>query len=66
MLTELSSDNNFNWEVELVYNPDQALADSKNIVVSSDGWVLDKAEYWYNLAGYLINGYITDANTIVV
>ena len=66
MLLDLSEIHQFNWEVELVFNPDKALAESKNIVVSSDGWVLDETEKWFNLAAFLIDNHLKESNIIEV
>lgn len=66
MLLEIAKDNDFNWDVELLFNPDKALAESKNIVVSSDGWILDRAEKWFNLGKYLIEKHLKDVNIFEV
>lgn len=65
-LYEISEREAFGWEVELVNNPDKVLAQSSSIVVSSDGWILDHAEQWFNLGGYVIEHHIPEANVIVV
>ena len=61
-LMEISNESNFNFEVDLVFSPDKVLAESKQIVVSSDGWILDQAEKWFNLGVYLIEKHIPDVN----
>jgi len=66
MLLEISAENEFDWEVELVYSPDKVLAESKNIVVSSDAWILGQAEKWFNLGSYLIENHISNANVIFI
>lgn len=38
------------WSVELTSNPDRDLAVSRDIVATSDSWILDRAEHWFNLA----------------
>ena len=53
-LYEIAEEEGFNWQVELVYSPDKVLAESSNIVVSSDGWVLDQTERWFNLGALLV------------
>lgn len=63
-LQEICKANGYSWEVEVVSNPDQELVKSTNIVISSDGWILDKAEKWYNLGAYLIEHKIKGANVI--
>lgn len=37
------------WTVELTANPDRDLAASQDIVATSDSWILDRAERWFNL-----------------
>ncbi len=49
ILTELAEIKQFNWRVELVFNPDKVLADSTNVVISSDAFILNKCKLWYNL-----------------
>jgi hypothetical protein len=65
-LLKIAEEHQFNWEVELVYNPDKVLAKSKDVVVSSDGWVLDRAKRWFNLGAFLIEKFIKEANVIAV
>ena len=63
---EIANQNELNWEVELVFDPDKVLAKSKNIVVSSDGWILDHAKSWFNLGAFLIKKYINKPNVVEV
>jgi len=65
-LLELGSLVGLNWEVELVYDPDKVLVKSKNIVISSDGWILNHANKWFNLGLILIENYTEDSNIIEV
>lgn len=44
----------FNWNIHLDHNPDKTLAESQHIVVTSDAWILDRAQRWLNLAQYII------------
>lgn len=48
----------------LDYAPDKLLAESKDVVVSSDAWIIDRAAQWFNLAGYIIETSITEANVV--
>lgn len=50
LLFEVAEETGFNWNIELVYNPDKALADSDHIVISSDAFVLNECKFWFNLA----------------
>ena len=55
ILGEFASTRNFNWRIELVFNPDKVLAQSTNVVVSSDAYVLNECQNWFNLPELLIN-----------
>ncbi|RMG74682.1 MAG: DUF434 domain-containing protein [Bacteroidetes bacterium] len=47
---ELSEQYGFDWQIELVNNPDRALiAQPERISITSDSWVLDRITAWYNL-----------------
>lgn len=65
-LLEISAEHQFNWEVELVFDPDKVLAKSENIIVSSDGWILDEAKQWFNLGAYILENHIEESSIIVV
>lgn len=57
LMHELAQDNDFSWEVELVNNPDQVLADRhEHILISSDRWILDQADRWFNLTAHILTG----------
>lgn len=64
MLLEISEAYQFNWSVELVNNPDKVLVKNCKIVVSSDGWVIDHAENWFNLGAYLIHHKMENLNIL--
>lgn len=64
-LLELATEHHFNWEVELVFDPDKVLAKSKNVVVSSDGWILNLADQWVNLGALLVEDFVMDANVLM-
>ncbi|MEL6671479.1 MAG: DUF434 domain-containing protein [Bacteroidota bacterium] len=50
LMYEIAEIQGFNWEIDLVNNPDkEVVALEKAIAVSSDGWVLDHAHRWFNL-----------------
>lgn len=54
MILDFAVENTLNWNVELEFNPDKVLAENSEIIVSSDGWVLDYCKNWFNLIRYLI------------
>lgn len=61
----LAAEYKFNWSVELVFDPDKILAKSNNVVVTSDGWILNQTENWFNLGGILLEDDIQEANVLV-
>ncbi len=63
-LLDWSDENEYNWKVALEFNPDKVLAESKNIVISADAWVLDRASQWCNLGAWIINNHILEANIV--
>ena len=44
----------YDWEVELVYNPDRTVAEHEGITISADGWVIDESEKWFNMTAFLL------------
>ena len=44
------------WTIALAPNPDKSLAQSDDIVVTADGWILDRAARWTNLAPVVVEG----------
>jgi hypothetical protein len=49
-ILRLAADAGWNWEVNLVTNPDAVLARSDEVVATSDSVVLDRCRRWFNLA----------------
>ncbi|GAB4402946.1 MAG: DUF434 domain-containing protein [Bacteroidia bacterium] len=46
----------FQWQVELVNNPDRQMVErAGHVAVSSDGWVLDRVPQWYNLHRHIVS-----------
>lgn len=63
-IREIAIENKFNWEIDLVFNPDKVLSISNNTIVSSDSWILDNCNSWVNLGAYIIENYLLDCNII--
>lgn len=56
IMYELSEQYGFGWDIELVNNPDKTLVQLPNTIsVSSDGWVLNRSEQWFNLHRYIVD-----------
>lgn len=65
-LLELSENHHFNWKIELVMDPDKILVASNKIVITSDGWILDRVGKWFNLGSYIIETHINESSIIEV
>ena len=48
----------WNWEIEIVPNPDALLAEAREIVATADSVILDRCESWFNLAGAIVAGVV--------
>jgi hypothetical protein len=53
-LRELAAAKGWPWRVELFNNPDQVLARTQAIVVTSDSAILDRCARWCNLASWWV------------
>lgn len=53
-LLEKAEAADYDWEVELVYNPDKAVAENAGITISADGWVIDESAKWFNMTAYFL------------
>lgn len=56
----IASHHHWPWTVELVFNPDQTLISSHQLVISSDAVILDKADQWVNLCRSLVEKQISN------
>lgn len=56
LMYEIAGKYEFPWNIRLVNNPDKTLAQQENqIIVSSDGWVLDQVKAAFNLHRYIVD-----------
>jgi hypothetical protein len=55
MIEEIALENQYDWQLELVYNPDKVIAESNQIAVTSDAWILDNASANFNLMQYILS-----------
>jgi len=55
MIEEIALENQYDWQVELVYNPDKVIAESNWIAVTSDAWILDNVSANFNLMKYTLS-----------
>jgi hypothetical protein len=63
-LRETAESRDLDWSVEVVRNPDELLVQGAATVASADGWVLDNARRWCNLARSILQSRIPDAKIV--
>ncbi len=54
LLLHKAEENGWSWEVEVSNNVDRMLSESTDIVVTSDGWILDRVARWSNVTDALL------------
>ena len=54
ILCDVAAARRWNWDVELVQNPDAVLIESDEIVATADSLILNKCRSWLNLARHVV------------
>ena len=58
---EMAQERGWNWEVEVVIDPDPLLKISERVVITSDSVILDSAARWVNGARHVIEAQVPEA-----
>jgi hypothetical protein len=64
IVREVGDEAGWNWTTSLVADPDRILAESPDVVVTADSWILDRCPRWFNLAAHIVRSRIPTANVI--
>jgi len=64
MLLDIAGRQHWNWQVELVHDPDPLLAAADQIVISADSGILNRCRTWCNVARAIIERHIAEAHII--
>ena len=64
LIAELALQNNWNWEIKLLTNPDAELIKTDLIVASGDSVILDNCKSWVNLTAEIIKQKLTSVRLI--
>ena len=60
-IRQFALEKDWNWSVEVVFNPDAEMAASDRIVISSDSHLLDQVPKWFNLNRALIDKWLAES-----
>lgn len=63
-LLAAASEHGWDWQVELVPDPDSVLAKADKIVASADSIILDRCGRWFGLAREVVNARLPDARIV--
>jgi hypothetical protein len=63
-ILEAAAAGGWDWQVELVFNPDKVLADADQVIATSDSVILDRCARWINLTHRLITHAIPQARVV--
>jgi hypothetical protein len=61
MVRDIAEAHHWNWQAELIENPDQAILGSHKIAITSDSVILDGVGRWANLGVNLVTTYFQEA-----
>lgn len=64
ILGQLAAERNWDWQIELVPDPDAVLIRSDSVVATSDSQILNRANRWFNLARTAIDRCVPDARIV--
>jgi hypothetical protein len=60
-LRNFAAEHEWDWSVELAFNPDAQIVAASALAISSDGPLLDRVERWTNLARHIVEKRVADA-----
>jgi hypothetical protein len=60
-LRDAAAEHEWNWSVEVAFNPDAEIIAASALAISSDGPLLDRVKQWTNFARYLIEKRVAEA-----
>jgi len=60
-IRQFARERDWNWSVEVAFNPDAEMAASDRIVISSDSHVLDQVQRWLNLNRFLLEKVLAES-----
>jgi hypothetical protein len=66
IMYELKEQYDFPWKIDLSNNPDAVLKESKEIIVTSDGYVLNECVQWVNFTRWMIDTHFLETQIVKI
>ncbi|HOW68693.1 MAG TPA: DUF434 domain-containing protein [Candidatus Paceibacterota bacterium] len=63
-ILSIAARNLWEWQVDLVFNPDKVLAETDHIAATSDSVILDRCRRWANLVRWVIDQEVPNAQVV--
>lgn len=64
VMLEVAASHEWDWQVELVFNPDKILVETEHVGATSDSVILDRCRRWCNLARLVIDTRVPQARVV--
>ncbi|WP_031436037.1 DUF434 domain-containing protein [Methylobacter tundripaludum] len=61
MVRDIATAHHWNWQAELIDNPDQVIRNSCKVAITSDSAILDGGVQWVNLGAYLTTNHFHES-----
>ena len=61
LMEQVAAERGWNWQVQLVVDPDYILSRTPKVIATADSVILDRCERWANLARQIIRAHVPDA-----
>lgn len=61
MVRDIATVHHWNWQAELIDNPDQVIRNSGKVAITSDSAILDGGVQWVNLGAYLTTNHFHES-----
>jgi hypothetical protein len=64
LILKVAAEHGWNWQVDLVMNPDKVLAQTNQVVATADSAILDQCARWVNLTRCVIDSRVGGAKLL--
>ena len=64
LIQHVTDEHGWNWDVQVVPDPDRILCETNHIVASADSVILDRCDHWFNFARLVVETFVRDAYVV--